>query len=81
MEHLFSPNSSGHLRLDAHQSLIIGGDADVDHTQTIGKDTVELLGRYIPPFLPGSGTPVICHEKELLSSLSIKLVLIRNKCY
>ena len=30
------PNSSGHLRSDAHQSQIIGGDADVDHNQTIG---------------------------------------------
>ena len=51
MEHFFSPNSSGHLRLDAHQSQIIGVDADVDHTQTIGEDTVELLGGYIhhPP--------------------------------
>ena len=35
MEHIFSPNSSGHLRSDAHHSQIIGGDADVDHTQTI----------------------------------------------
>ena len=25
MEHFFSPNSSGHLRSDAHQSQIIGG--------------------------------------------------------
>ena len=34
---LFFPNLSGHLRADAHQSQIIGGDADVDHhTQTIG---------------------------------------------
>ena len=46
---LFSPNSSGHLRSDAHQSQIIGEDADVDHTQTIGGDTVKLLGGYIPP--------------------------------
>ena len=37
MEHFFSPNLSGHLRSDAHQSQIIGGDADVDHTQTIGR--------------------------------------------
>ena len=43
MEHLFSPNSSAHLRSDAHQSQIIGGDADVNHTQTIGGDTVKLL--------------------------------------
>ena len=25
------------------------GDADVDHSQTIGGDTAELLGGYIPP--------------------------------
>ena len=56
---LFSPNSdedkkkvfskngalffSGDLRSDAHQSQIIGGDADEDHTQIIGGDTVKLL--------------------------------------
>ena len=33
---LFSPNSGGDLRSDAHQSQIIGWDADVDHTQIIG---------------------------------------------
>ena len=48
MEHFFFPNSSGHLRSDAHQSQIIGGGgegyAEVDHTQTIGGDTVKLLG-------------------------------------
>ena len=43
---LFSLNSRGHLHSDAHQSQIIGGDADVDHTQTIGGDTVKLLGGY-----------------------------------
>ena len=35
-EALFSPNSGGHLRSDVHQSQIIVGDADVDHTQSIG---------------------------------------------
>ena len=40
----FSPISSGHLRSDAPQSEIIGGDADVNHTQTIGGDTAKLLG-------------------------------------
>ena len=48
MEHFF-PNSGGDLRSDAHQSQIIGGDADIDHTQIIGGDTVKLLGGYIPP--------------------------------
>ena len=36
LPHFFPPNSSRHLRSDAHQSQIIGGDADVDHIQTIG---------------------------------------------
>ena len=49
MEHLFSPNSSGDLRSDARQSQIIGGDADVDHTQ--------IIGVIYPPSLPGFGTP------------------------
>ena len=54
MEHFFSPNSSEHLRSDAHQSQIIGGDADVKYTQTIGGDTAKLLGGISPP---GFGTP------------------------
>ena len=37
MEHFFSPNSSEHLRSDAHQSQTIGGDA------------VKLLGGFPPP--------------------------------
>ena len=49
MEHFFSPNSGGDLRSDAHQSQIIGGYADVDHTQIIGGDTIKLLWGYIPP--------------------------------
>ena len=32
------------LRSDAHQSQIIGGDADEDHTQIVGGYTVKLLG-------------------------------------
>ena len=36
MGHFFSPNSSRHLRSDAHQSQIDWGDADVDHAQTFG---------------------------------------------
>ena len=57
MEHFFSPNSGGDLRSDAHQSQIIGKDADVDHTQNYWGDTVKLLGGYIPPIPPGFGTP------------------------
>ena len=46
---LFSLNSGKDLRSDAHQSQIIGGDADIDHTQIIGGDTVKLLGGIYPP--------------------------------
>ena len=62
MEHFFSPNSvedhffppisSRDLRSDTHQSQIIGGDTDEDHTQIIGGDTVKLLGIYSPIPLP-----------------------------
>ena len=31
---------------------IIGGDADVDHSQTIGRDTAKLLGEIYPPIPP-----------------------------
>ena len=52
MEHFFSPISSGHLRSDAHQSQTIGADADLDHIQTIGGDTVKLLKDISPPPIP-----------------------------
>ena len=44
MEHSFSPNSSTDLRWDAHQSQIIGGDAEEDHTQIVGGYTVNYWG-------------------------------------
>ena len=56
---VFFPNSSGNLRSDAHQSQIIGGDADEDHTQIIGGD--------ISPHPLGFGTPVKNHM-QLASS-------------
>ena len=49
MEHFFSLDSSGHLRSDAHHSQIIGGDADVDHTQTIGGVQSNYWGVVYPP--------------------------------
>ena len=58
MEHFFFPNSDGDLSSDAHQSQIIGGDADVDHTQIIGGYS-QIIGRDISP--PGFGTPVCTH--------------------
>ena len=39
----FSPNSSRDLCSDAHQSQIIRGDADEDHTQIIGGDISPLV--------------------------------------
>ena len=55
MEPFFSPNSSGHLRSDAHQSQIIGGDANVDHTQPLRGYSQIIDGNVSPP---GFGTPV-----------------------
>ena len=58
MEHSFPPNSSGHLHLDAHQSQIIGGDADVNHTQTIGGIQSNYWGN-ISPHPPGFRHPCL----------------------
>ena len=58
MEHFFPPNSGGDLRSDAHQSQIIGGDADINHTQIIGGETVKLLGGIYPP-IPRVSAPLV----------------------
>ena len=58
MEHFFSPKSSGDLCSDAHQSQIIGGDADEDHTQIIGGNTVKLLGGIYLPHPPRVSAPL-----------------------
>ena len=55
---------------------LLGGDADVDHTQIIGGDTVKLLGGYILPSLPGFGTPASGFGKELLRTCSGKHFLL-----
>ena len=47
------------LRSDAHQSQIIGGDADEDHTQIVGGYTVKLLGGIYLPIPPCFGTIAI----------------------
>ena len=57
MEHFFSPISSTDPRSDAHQSQIIGGDANEDRTQIIGGYTVKLLGGIYPPIPPGFRHP------------------------
>ena len=59
MEHFFAPNSSGHLHANVHQSEIIGGDAVVNHIQTIGGIQSNYWVGYIPPSPPGFGTPVL----------------------
>ena len=46
---LFPLNSSADQRSGAAQSQIIGGNADADHTQITGGDTVKLLGGIYPP--------------------------------
>ena len=61
MEHFFSPNSSGNLRSDALKRQIIAGDADVDHTQIIGGDTVKLLEGIYPPIPSGFRHPWLLH--------------------
>ena len=65
MEHFFSPNSSGDLRSDAHRSQIFGGDADEDHTQIIGRDTVKLLGGIHPPRV---SAPLFVNKKKFYSN-------------
>ena len=72
MEHFFSLNSGEDQKkrsltriehffpkftLRCTPIQIIGGDADVDHSQTIGGDTAKVLGGYIPPSPPCFGTP------------------------
>ena len=58
-KNFFPPNSSGHLRSDAHQSQIIRKDADVHHT------VLKLLGGYsqiiggIYPSIPRVSAPLL----------------------
>ena len=40
------------LRSDAHQSQIIGGDADEDHTQIVGGVYSQIIGGIYPPIPP-----------------------------
>ena len=76
MEHFFSPKSSGDLRSDAHQSQIIGGDTDEDHTQTIKGDTVKLLREIYSPPPPPPGfrhpwQPILTPELLVLKKNSV----------
>ena len=77
---LFSPNSSGHLRSDAHQSQIVGGgNADVDNTQTIGEIQSNYRGEYIPLNLPWFRHP--CYKlTSLFRDTSVKRVNYTDYC-
>ena len=57
MEHFFSPNSSTNLRLNAHQSQIIGGDADKDILKLLGRMQSNYWGEYILPTPSGFRHP------------------------
>ena len=72
MEHFFPSNSSEDLRSDAHQSQIIWGEADVDHTQIIGGDTVKIFGGYIPPSPRVSAPLLKAKDQEYRSKCSPK---------
>ena len=48
MEHFFSPEFKWTPTLRCTPESNYWGDADVDHTQTIGGDTVKLLGDISP---------------------------------
>ena len=67
MEPFFSPNSNRHLRSDTHQSQFIGGDADVDDTQTIGG----IKSNYWGDISPRVSAP-------LTAGLPIKIIKIYN---
>ena len=84
MEHFFSPKSSGDLRSDAHQSQIIGGDTDEDHTQTIKGDTVKLLqeiysppSRVSTPLTANLNSRVTCSKKEQCTSTFYFLKILK----
>ena len=59
LEAFFSTNSSEDQRSDVDQSQIIGGDADVDHTQIIEGIQSNYWGGSILPIPKGFGIPVL----------------------
>ena len=82
-ETLFSPNSSGHLRSDAHQSQLIGGDVDVDHTQIIGGIQSNYWMGYIP-HPPGFRHPCLkqsigfCFVKICISFENLRCIVFQK---
>ena len=61
------------FRSDVHPIQIIGGDADVDHSQTIGRDTAKLLGDLspIPPLVSAPLPKTERSSSQLMSVLNI----------
>ena len=93
MEHLFSPNSSTDLRSDAHQSHIIGGNADENHTQIDGglgeiypshfpsRVSAPLLGKTLDgyfPLRPSSLPAVEAQKEEKLAKRTQKMLGVRG---
>ena len=78
MKRFFSPTSSVHIRSDAHQSQIIGVDADVDQTQTIGGDTVKLLGGDISPHPPWVSAPLLMYNYLRTSALNNQIDFVNK---
>ena len=77
---IFSPNCSGDLCSDAHQSQIIGGDADEDHTQIIWGGYSQIIGGNISP--PGFGTPELNYadQTQCLYSAVVRSVTTPLAC-
>ena len=68
------------LRYCAHQIQSIGWDADVNHTQTIGVESVKLLGGIYPPHPPGFRHPCprlhnICQRSAFLYPICTNLLM------
>ena len=53
---------------------LLGGDADVDHTQTIGGVAVKLLGGYILPSPPRVSASLVASNVKIQDSTPITVV-------
>ena len=73
IEHFFFPNSSGHLRSDAHQSQIVGGCRCRPYSNYWG-DTVKLMGdiSLIPPWV-SAPLPATPSNQFLPANLNVNL--------
>ena len=59
MKHIFFPEFKWTPTLRCTPESNYWRDADVDHTQTIGGDTVKLLGEIYPPDPPRVSAPLL----------------------